>query len=43
MTSHSRGTVNQLQQLHTAETKSLMEERCKSPKNTIHSRILIIK
>lgn len=32
MTSHSRGTVNQLQQLHTTETKSLMEKLCKNPK-----------
>lgn len=32
MTSHSRSTVNQLQQLHTAETKSLMEKQCKNPK-----------
>lgn len=43
MTSHSCSTVNQLQQLYTAETKSLMEDPYKSPKNTIHSRILIIK
>lgn len=32
MTSHSRSTVNQLQQLHTTETKSLMEKQCKNPK-----------
>lgn len=43
MTSHSRSSVNQLQQLHSAETKSLMGEQSESPKNTIHSRILIIK
>lgn len=43
MTSHSRSSVNQPQQLHAAETKSLMEERSESPKNTAHSRILIVK
>lgn len=32
MTSHSRSTVNQLQQLHTTETNSLMEKQCKNPK-----------
>lgn len=43
MTSRSRSTVNQPQQLHAAETRSLMEEWRESLKNTIHSRILIIK
>lgn len=32
MTSHSRSTVNQLQQLHTAESKSPMEDGARAPR-----------